>query len=72
MPETAVDLAIVRQGAMVVYRNGQEVARIDRGDFISLMQDMLAELRFSTGDADSETQRCKPRSSKSGYCLDTD
>lgn len=43
-----VDLAVVRQGGMVIYRDGREVARIEREVFIPLMQDMLAEIRFPT------------------------
>jgi hypothetical protein len=47
-----IDLAIVRFGYLVIYKNGQEVARFKRDLFPQMICDMARELRFPTPYSD--------------------
>lgn len=43
-----IDLAIVRFGNLVIYKNGKEIARFKRDLFPQMICDMARELRFPT------------------------
>lgn len=42
------DLAVVRLGDLVIYSNGQEVARFPRDRFPQIILDLAQELRWPT------------------------
>lgn len=43
-----IDLAIIREGKLVIFRNGEPVADFDRDEFPALILKLATELRYPT------------------------